>query len=46
MQSFLIEVDEIRAGEIIANQHLITVKENTNISVCANLMLDSSIVPY
>jgi CBS domain-containing protein len=36
-------LDEIRVGEIIANQRLITVKEDTNISVCANLMLNSSI---
>lgn len=35
-------LDEIRVGEIIANQRLITVKEDTNISVCANLMLNSS----
>jgi CBS domain-containing protein len=35
-------LDEIRVGEIIANQRLITVKENTNISVCATLMLNSS----
>src|ERR671924_1723448 len=36
-------LNEIRVEEIIANQHLITVKENTNIHVCANLMLDNSI---
>lgn len=36
-------LNEIRVEEMIANQHLITVKEDTNISVCANLMLGSSI---
>jgi CBS domain-containing protein len=35
-------LDEIRIGEIITNQHLITVKEDTNVGVCANLMLNSS----
>ena len=36
-------LDEIRIEEIIVNQHLITVKEDTDVSVCAKLMLDNEI---
>jgi CBS domain-containing protein len=36
-------LDEIRIEEIIINQNLITVKEDTEIQTCAKLMLDNGI---